>query len=236
MPKQGARARSMRGDKTWDWRTCCDSFMTFLCCTPEWHDIVNCNFFLDGEWIPVLLGLCCMASPWLIIILVLWLTASDDHDCHSYEPDNHHPNLYPYFVACQAACSEEYQCCNVEVSQGMNGKPSCLQACYESLIRLDEELDVSESVCLDSCARTQCKYTVHGGVQIDMCGYVPGGSCYSLGVIDDTCYSQVCADVPGNQDYCESNPAPYDCAAADGVDEFSCVTGCKVAQELKDSF
>ena len=155
--------------------------------------------------------------------------------CHSYEPDNHRPNLYPYFVACQAACSEEYQCCNVEVSQGMNGKPSCLQACYESLIRLDEELDVSESVCLDSCARTQCKYTVHGGVQIDMCGYVPGGSCYYGGVIDDTCYSQVCADVPGNH-YCESNPAPYDCAAADGVDEFSCVTGCKVAQELKDSF
>ena len=155
--------------------------------------------------------------------------------CHSYEPDNHHPNLHPYFVACQAACSEEYQCCNVEVSQGMNGKPSCLQACYESLIRLDEELDVSESVCLDSCARTQCKYTVHGGVQIDVCGYVPGGSCYSLGVIDDTCYSQLCADVPGNY-YCESNPAPYDCAAADGVDEFSCVTGCKVAQELKDSF
>ena len=156
-----------------------------------------------------------------------------DH-CDSYEPDNHHPNLHPYFVACQAACSEEYQCCNVEVSQGMNGKPSCLQACYESLIRLDEELDVSESVCLDSCARTQCKYTVHGGVQIDVCGYVPGGSCYSLGVIDDTCYSQVCADVPDS--YCESNPAPYDCAAADGVDEFSCVTGCKVAQELKDSF
>ena len=208
MPKQEARARSMRGDKTWDWRTCCDSFMTFA------RRNVDCNF---EEWITVLLGLCCMASPWLIIILVLWLTASDDHDCHSYEPDNHHPNLYPYFVACQAACSEEYQCCNVEVSQGMNGKLSCLQACYESLIRLDEELDVSESACLDSCT-PQSVYTVHGGVEIDTDW---GG--------------HKCADVPGNH-YCESNPAPYDCAAADGVDEFSCVTGCKVAQELKDSF
>ena len=218
MPKQGARARSMRGDKTWDWRTCCDSFMTFLCCTPEWDDIVNCNFFLDGEWITVLLGLCCMASPWLIFILVLYLTGTDDHQCHSYEPDRHHPNLHPYFVACQAACAEEYQCCNVEVSQGMNGKLSCLQACYESLIRLDENLNVSESVCLDSCIPPQSVYTVHGGVEIHTDYYG-------------------CADVPEYAHwFCEPKPAPYECAAADGVDEFSCVTGCKVAQELKDSF
>ena len=205
MPKQEARARSMRGDKTWDWRTCCDSFMTFA------RQNVDCNF---EEWSTVLLGLCCAASPWLIFMLALYLLQTD---CHSYEPDRHHPNLHPYFVACQAACAEEYQCCNVEVSQGMSGKLSCLQACYECLIRLDEELDVSESVCLDSCAliRNECTYTVHGGVQIDMCGG--------------------CADVPGNH-YCESNPAPYQSAAVDAVDEFSCVTGCKVAQELKDSF
>ena len=83
------------------------------------------------------------------------------------------------------------------------------------LIRLDENLNVSESACLDSCTPQSVYYFVHGGVEIHT--------------------DSMCADVPGNH-YCESNPAPYDCAAADGVDEFSCVTGCKVAQELKDSF
>ena len=99
----------------------------------------------------------------------------------------------------------------------MNGKLSCLQACYESLIRLDEELDVSESACLDSCTPQSFSYFVHGGVEIDTAG------------------GHKCADVPGNR-YCEPKPASYECAAADGVDELSCVTGCKVAQELKDSF
>ena len=98
---------------------------------------------------------------------------------------------------------------------GSKLQATCLQACYQSLIRLDANLTVSESVCLDSCIPPQSVYTVHGGVEIHT--------------------DSMCADVPGNH-YCESNPAPYDCAAADGVDEFSCVTGCKVAQELKDSF
>ena len=219
MPKQEARARSMleditpeeRVEKSWGQRV---------------GDILEC-IFLKIPALTVAAAFLSAIVSFFYILLVCWLPfglgclwpciCGDDHDCHSYEPDNHHPNLYPYFVACQAACSEEYQCCNVEVSQGMNGKLSCLQACYESLIRLDEELDVSESACLDSCT-PQSVYTVHGGVEIDTDW---GG--------------HKCADVPGNH-YCESNPAPYDCAAADGVDEFSCVTGCKVAQELKDSF
>ena len=171
-------------------------------------------------------GCCCCSFLCFMFVGIIWVIfmckmtpnvaqCPKGQVCHSYEPDNHHPNLHPYFVACQAACAEEYQCCNVEVSQGMNGKPSCLQACYESLIRLDENLNVSESACLDSCTPQSVYYFVHGGVEIHT--------------------DSMCADVPGNH-YCESNPAPYDCAAADGVDEFSCVTGCKVAQELKDSF
>ena len=212
MPKQEARARSMLEDITPEERVekrverVLEVLAFILAFTVAAAVLFGVVFFFYALFV----------CSWSSGLGCVWPCVCDQH-CHSYEPDNHHPNLYPYFVACQAACAEEYQCCNVEVSQGMNGKLSCLQACYESLIRLDEELDVSESACLDSCT-PQSVYTVHGGVEIDTDW---GG--------------HKCADVPGNH-YCESNPAPYECAAADGVDEFSCVTGCKVAQELKDSF